>query len=199
VTGRTVEHLMTDVAFALEHGLDARDLVPMLQTLANRAEPGSEASRFARLHLARHMLRSSPFRAARLSYSVTVEEPQNDEAWGLYGLSLTVLGHFRAAKRALFQATTLAPRHPGHAHNLGHLLDVGFNRPKSALPWLERAFNLAKDVPSIACSYAHALCRTGRGKNAFDVLRRYGSMDAESASMTLEQWSQNSPKSTGPR
>lgn len=187
---RTVEHLMTDVAFALEQGLGARDLVPMLKRLVRKAPLGSEESRFARLCLARHLLESQPFVAARLSHAVTIEEPLNDEAWGLYGLTLTILGHFRAAKKALLRACSLAPEHPGHAHNLGHLLDIGFERPEAALPWLRRAFTEAQEVPSIACSYAHALYRAGRVTAALDVLCSHGAMDTTTATATLEQWNE---------
>lgn len=189
MAGRSVECLLADVAFALEQGLGPRDLLPMLKKLVHQAQPGSVESRFARLCLARHLLDSEPFRAARYCRALTHEEPTNDEAWGLYGVSLTVLGHFRAAKKALVQACRLAPEHPGHAHNLGHLLDLGFNEPEASLPWLRRAFAGAKDVPGIASSYAHALSRTGHLARARELLCSHGGMDAKTAAATLEEWS----------
>jgi tetratricopeptide (TPR) repeat protein len=188
MANRTVEHLMSDVTYALEQGLGARDLVPMLRKLAAKATPGSDISRFAHLCLARHLLEVDPFRSAALSRGVALEEPENDEAWGLYGLSLTVLGHYGAAKKALERACQLSPEHPGHAHNLGHLLDAGYQRPLSALPLLKRALESAPNVASIACSYAHALWRVGRVTPALDVLRSHAGMDTPTAEATLEQW-----------
>jgi tetratricopeptide (TPR) repeat protein len=188
MAGRTVENLIADVAFALEQGLGARDLVPMLQQLVERAPPGSDVSRFARLKLAQQLLAEAPFRAAALSRCLAQEDDTDDEAWGLYGLSLTILGHYQAAKVALMRACALAPEHPQHAHNLGHLLDAGFQRPRAALPWLKRAFAAAREVPSIASSYAHALSRSGEAAQAIELLCSHGRMDRESARRTVEEW-----------
>jgi Flp pilus assembly protein TadD len=189
MVGRTVEHLLADVTFALEQGLGARDLLPMLQRLAKEAVPGSAESHFAKLCLARHLLDTNPFRAARLSRAIAHEDPTNDEAWGTYGISLTLLGHYRAARKALQKACALAPDHPGHAHNLGHLLDIGFDRPLASLRWLKMACLAAPEVPNIASSYAHALLRTGRRATALNLLRTHCAMDIETANQTLEQWS----------
>ncbi|MGC4065814.1 MAG: tetratricopeptide repeat protein [Polyangiaceae bacterium] len=186
--GRSVEHLMSDVAFALEQGLSARDLVPMLRQLAEKAPKGSETSRFARICLGRQLLSVQPFQAAVLSRALTREDPLDDEAWGLYGLSLTVLGHYATAKKALERACSLAPEHPGHAHNLGHLLDAALERPLCAIPLLRRALDAAPEVPSIASSYAHALWRVGRTASALEALRQHAGMDASTAQATLEQW-----------
>lgn len=194
MAGRTVDHLMQDVAFALEQGLGSSDLVPMLKQLVKLAEVGSEAHRYGRLCLARQLLADEPFRAASICRLLTLEDESCDESWGLYGLSLTVLGHYRAARQALERACRLAPEHPGHAHNLGHLLDAAFRRPLSALPWLRRAFEGARDEPSIATSFAHALCASGQVTQALDVLRLHARMDEETARSTLEQWRQLPPK-----
>jgi Flp pilus assembly protein TadD len=186
--GRSVEHLMSDVAFALEQGLSARDLVPMLRQLAEKAPKGSETCRFARICLARQLLSVQPFQAAALTRVLTREDPLDDEAWGLYGLSLTVLGHYATAKKALERACLLAPEHPGHAHNLGHLLDAALGRPLCALPLLRRAVDAAPEVPSIASSYAHALWHVGRIAAAMEALCRHAGMDTLTAEATLEQW-----------
>jgi len=188
MAGRTVEHLLQDVTFALKQGLGPQDLVPMLQKLAGAAPPDSDASRFARLCLARQLLGTDPFRAAALTRILTKEEPSNDEAWGLYGLSLTILGHYHEARRALERACQLAPEHPGHAHNLGHLLDAAFHRPLSAIPWLRSAFDAAREEPSLASSYAHALSGAGQGTKALEILVQYGAMDQETARETLLRW-----------
>lgn len=184
---RTVEHLLADVNFALERGLGARDLVPMLKNLLRCAPHGSDASRFARLQLGRQLLRTDPFRSATLARSVT-REIDDDEAWGLLGVALTLLGHYRSAVAAQRRACRLAPAHPGHAHNLGHLLDAALGRPRQALPSLERAFLAAPDVPGIASSYAHVLVGVGRIDDARRILQQHARLDAASAEDTLQQW-----------
>lgn len=190
---RTAEQLLADVTFALERDLGARDLVPMLEQLVSRAAAGSDVSRFARLQLGRQLLEKNPFRAAALARSVLLEE-EGDEAFGLLGLALTLLGHFRAAATAHRRACRLRPGHPGHAHNLGHLLDVGFAAPRRALPWLERAFRDASDVPEIASSYAHALLGVGRVDAARRVLVEHALLTPSEAEATVSRWL--SPPST---
>jgi Flp pilus assembly protein TadD len=185
---RTVEHLLADVNFALERGMTARDLVPMLKHLLRCAPVGSEAGRFARLELGRQLLTSDPFRAATLARSVAREQADNDDAFGLLGLALTLLGHFRAAAAAQRRACKIAPAHPGHAHNLGHLLDAALGCPAQAIPWLERAFRAAPDVPGIASSYAHALVGVGRIEDARTMLREHARLDAKSADTTVSAW-----------
>jgi Flp pilus assembly protein TadD len=184
---RTVERLLADVNFALERGLGARDLIPMLKHLLRSAPKGSDVSRFARLQLSRQLLSTEPFRAAALARSVA-READDDEPWGLLGLALTLLGHYRAAAAAQRRACRLAPTHPGHAHNLGHLLDAAFGRPREALPWLERAFRYAPDVAGIASSYAHALVGVGHVEEARRILQKHAHLDKEDADDTLKQW-----------
>jgi Flp pilus assembly protein TadD len=185
---RTVEHLLADVNFALERGMTAHDLVPMLEHLLRCAPVASEIHRFARLELGRQLLESDPFRTATLARSVAHERGDNDEAFGLLGLALTLLGHFRAAASAHRRALRIAPSHPGHAHNLGHLLDAALGCPSRAIPWLERAFRGAPDVPGIASSYAHALVGVGRIDDARTMLRKYARLDAKSADTMVSKW-----------
>lgn len=184
---RTVERLLVDVNFALERGLGARDLVPMLTRLVRCAPAGSDVSRFARLQLARQLVESEPFKAATLARSV-LAETEDDEAYGLLGLALTVLGHYRAAAKAYRHACRLHPSHPGHAHNLGHLLDAAFGSPQRGMLWLERAFRAAPDVSQIASSYAHALVRVGRIDQAKTVLTRHAGLDRDQVEGTVAQW-----------
>jgi len=184
---RTVEQLLADVRFALDRGLGARDLVPMLSHLVTCAPQGSDTSRFARLELGRQLLSTNPFRTATLARSV-VNEREDDQAWGLLGLALTLLGHYRSAVAAQRHACQLDPAHPGHAHNLGHLLDVALGCPKQALPWLERAFLGASDVPGIASSYAHVLVGLGRLDDARRMLVNHALLDAASAEDILNRW-----------
>ncbi|HEY5961340.1 MAG TPA: hypothetical protein VIV60_32505 [Polyangiaceae bacterium] len=184
---RTVERLLADVQFALERGLGNRDLVPMLTNLLRSAPAGSEISRFARLQLGRQILQTNPFRAAALARSVCTEQ-EDDEALGLLGLALTLLGHFRGAAKAHRRACQLAPNHPGHPHNLGHLLDAALDNPAGALPWLTRSHQLAPDVSEIASSLAHALVRLGKVHEARSILATSGGLAVDDANKTVEQW-----------
>jgi Flp pilus assembly protein TadD len=184
---RTVERLLADVHFALEKGLGTRDLIPMLTSLMQSAPVGSEVSRFARLQLGRQLLQTDPFRAASLARAVNAER-EDDEALGLLGLALTLLGHFRAAAKAYRRACQLAPNHPGHPHNLGHLMDVALNRPENAVSWLKRSRHLAPDVPEIASSLAHALLRVGKVAEARHILVTGGALDAQTAEQTVNAW-----------
>src|SRR5512145_1484974 len=154
MANRTVECLLADVQFALARNLPVRDLVPMLTDLLRCAPSDSDVSRFARLQLAKQLLEANPFRAAALARSV-IREQEDDDALGVLGVALTLLGFYRAAATAHRRACALAPDHPGHAHNLGHLLDVALGRPREAIPWLSTAARLAPDVPDIASSLAH--------------------------------------------
>jgi Flp pilus assembly protein TadD len=117
-------------------------------------------------------------------------EFDDDEAWGLLGMALSLLGHFRAAKTAYIRACSIAPHHPGHAHNLGHLIDAAFGKPNQAIPWLERAFRSAPDVPEIASSLAHAMVGAGRPQEAHTLLRRYANLAEDVAQNTVRQWQQ---------
>lgn len=184
---RTVERLLVDVNFALERGLGPRDLVPMLNRLMRCAPAGSEVSRFARLQLGRQLVESQPFKAATLARSI-ISETEDDEAYGLLGLAMTVLGHYRSAAKAYRRAFCLQPSHPGHAHNLGHLLDAAFGDPHRGMPWLEQAFRGAPDVPQIASSYAHALVRVGRIERARNILLEHAGLSANDADTTIDGW-----------
>jgi tetratricopeptide (TPR) repeat protein len=135
-----VARLAGDVAWAIEKGLGPRDLVPM-----------------------------DPWRTASLARQVLVHQ-ESDRTWALLGLALSVLGHYASAKRAFAKALHLAPGCPSYAHNLGHLLDVGLDRPREALRWLEQAFQIRPFDAEIAASYAHALVRLGRTPEARQAL-----------------------------
>lgn len=184
---RSLEQLAEDVQFALSRGLGARDLVPMLGQLVGLAPADSDVGRFARIQLGLQVIESNPFRAVALARSVT-SQCQDDEAFGLLGLALTLLGCFRAAAKAHRRACEIAPDHPGHLHNLGHLLDAALGRPREGLPWLRLAFRQAPDVPGIASSYAHSLVRVGRVDEARNLLHRHVHLDEQLVESTLRQW-----------
>ncbi len=181
-----VQRLRSDVEWALERGLGARDLVPMLEELRRHAEPGSPAALFADTELAEVLLDTSPWRSAVLARRV-LTEVETDRAWAVLGLSLSPLGHYAAAKRAFAKALCLNPTCASYAHNLGHLLDVALDRPKAALPWLERAHRARPFEGEIAASYAHALVRLGSVSEARRVLVS-AHLEEPEISGLLERW-----------
>lgn len=165
-----VERLLGNVQWALSHGLGPRDLVPMLDKLARRAEPDSDIQLFARRELGAQLAPTRPWRAARLCLDVLAVAPGDAEAWSVLGLAHAMLGHYRCARRAYLRARSLAPDCAATAHNLGHLLDIAFDSPRGALPHLLAAYRLAPDEVEIAGSYAHALLRVDRLADARRVL-----------------------------
>jgi tetratricopeptide (TPR) repeat protein len=86
----------------------------------------------------------------------------DDGAHALAGLAHALLGNYHSAVAAYRRAIAIAPRNPWYQHNLGHLLDVGLDRPKVALRHLEAAHRAAgPDDGEISASLAHCLARLG--------------------------------------
>jgi Flp pilus assembly protein TadD len=166
-----IERLVENVLWAIDRALPPDELVPMLEQLVSLAPEGSDSLVFAKYQLARRLIAEQPWRAARLAREV-LADTESDAVWGTLGMAHTVLGNFRSAYRAHSQALVLAPGEPSHLHNLGHLLDVAFGRPKDALPYLRGACQCAPDEPELASSYAHALVRLGLTDRARQVLGR---------------------------
>lgn len=184
---RSVECLLRDIAFANEQRLGPTDLVPMLKRLIAVAPPGSEARRFGYLQLAEILLHTEPFRATSYARVVALESA-SDRAWGIVGLGLTLLGHYRAAVKSYRRALRLSPDHVGHLHNLGHVLDVGLDRCQQALPYLVMAHRRELRLAEIASSLAHAEARSGRISRAIDLLCKSVGMTNSSAHATVEMW-----------
>jgi Flp pilus assembly protein TadD len=183
-----LEKLQHDVRWALRNRLGPRDLVPMLERLIRCAPEASPDQHGAMLQLAEVLAAEAPWRAALLCRRV-LDAREMDRALGVLGLCLTMLGYHRAAARAYRRALALRPDGIEYAHNLGHLLDVAFNKPGDGLPLLASAHRSDPLDPEIAGSYAHALARTGKRREAERVLRRaLGS--AEAACALLDRWVQ---------
>jgi len=169
--------LRRDVEWALRRALDPSDVLPMLHRLARTAAPGSDERVFAHRQLAELLAEKNPWRAAIYAKRVTEERPEDDRGWALLGLSQTLLGHYRFAVTAYQKALACAPKNPWYAHNLGHLLDVALDRAGDALQWLRTAYTEASQLGSgasgdIAASFAHALARAGKVREAKRVLLR---------------------------
>ena len=182
-----VPRLHSDVRWALANGLGARDLVPMLERLHRYAPNGSDASIFAKTQLAELIVEKAPWRAARLARDV-LAIADHARAWGLLGLAHTLLGNFRSARRAYVRALALEPGAVSYAHNLGHLLDSVFERPREALRWLALAYRAEPGEPEVAASYAHALVRAGRWEDAKRVLSCALAEPEASIEARLRRW-----------
>ena len=193
---RSLECLLDDVAFALRKGLGPTDLVPMLERILSLAPRGSEASYFGQLQLAELIVSTQPFRAASLARSVGVKN-SSDRAWGIFGLAMTVMGHYRVAVKAFRLAIQLAPGHAGHLHNLGHVLDVGLGYSRSAVKYLELAHGNEPTVREIASSLAHAVARSGQRARALEILQRRVGMSHSVASTTVDEWLARVPACSG--
>lgn len=181
-----VERLRSNIAWAVAHGLGARDLIPMLERLIQHAPPGSDAKVTAERQLAELIVEASPWRAAVLTRNV-LQHKDDDRAWALFGLAHTLLGNHRTARKAYLRALARAPGCASYAHNLGHLIDVAFDRPREALRWLKQAYGAAPEEEEIAASYAHALARSEQVEEALTVLVRVFN-SRERALKLLHRW-----------
>ena len=164
----------------------------MLRRLVAAAPEGSAERRFARLELSAMLLEQDPWLAARLAKDALRDE-QDARAWSILGIAHSLLGNYRSALRAHRAAVALAPDAADHEHNLGHLLDVAFNRPLSALPHLQRAHRTLPDEPEITSSLCHALVRVGRRAEAERLLTGAFGGDAERARATISSWLRAGP------
>ena len=194
-----VERLRSNIAWAVAHGLGSRDLVPMLEQLLRHAQVDSTEALAAQLQLAELLVETNPWRAAVLARGVStkVETPafrhsltttDMGRAWGVLALAHTLLGHYRSASRAYRRAIALEPSCPSYSHNLGHLLDVIFDKPAEALPLLWRAHRHSPRETEIAASYAHALARLGRRDAAARVLRESVAYEHRDIERLLDRW-----------
>lgn len=183
---RDARQRLRDIEWALQQQLEPRELVRMLEKLLAEAAPGSTEESFATLKLAELLVATEPWRAAVLAKRSLVAG-ERAHAWAVLGLAQSALGHFRASIRAYRRALLLVPENPWYCHNLGHLLDVAFNRPSDALVYLERAYAGQPAEPEIASSLAHALARTGQVERARVLLTRATGSD-QVARDWLERW-----------
>lgn len=182
-----IDRLYTDIEWALAQGLPHSEVVRPLERLVRETEPLSLHGHYARRQLAEYLVRSEPFRAARLATEALRFHP-DDRSYAALGMAHLVLGNFHAAERALRSAHGLSPHSPWHAHNLGHLLDVGLGRPREALPLLEMAHRGLPHEPEITSSLAHALLHLGEVQRAERTLLRALGGDHERTSTLLAEW-----------
>jgi Flp pilus assembly protein TadD len=184
---RAVERLFSDVSWAISRGLPKRDLLAMLKRLIATAAADSPEQAFAKLELSELVVADDPFRAARLARDVLKLGP-DPRAFGVLGIAHAMLGSFRSARRAYEQAVALEPEHPAYRHNLGHLLDVAFGRPREALRHLAVARRARPDEPAIVTSEAHALARSGHTARAAELLVQVLHWSAADAEERVREW-----------
>jgi len=182
-----LERLVGDVEWAKAQNLPARDLVPMLRRLVAVAPEGSPERTRAVRDLAEQVLPTNPWQAARLARDV-LKSSEDHRAFGVLGLAHTLLGNFKAAARAYRKALALAPGTPEYGHNLGHLLDVAFDRPHAAIPHLRRALSAVPAEAEFESSLAHALVRAGRLEEGEALLRSALNGDLERTRELLQSW-----------
>jgi Flp pilus assembly protein TadD len=159
----------------------------MLKRLIASTAPGSPEQSFAKLELSELIVGDEPFRAARLALDV-IKEGADPRAFGVLGIAHSLLGHFRAARKAYERAVELEPEHPAYRHNLGHLLDIAFDRPREALRHLAAARRARPSEPAIVTSEAHALTRAGQAARAVQLLVRALAWPAAEAEARVQSW-----------
>jgi tetratricopeptide (TPR) repeat protein len=186
-SSKSPERLQSDVEWAMGQGLGPRDLLPMLEKLVAQAEPGTRPALYARQHLSALVVADSPWRAARLAREV-LSFVDDERAWAVLGLAQTLLGNYRSAMKAYRRALALDPVCPACLHNLGHLLDVVYDRPDDALRYLRAAHRAWPREAEVSASYAHALARSGRLDEARRLLTRSLGSDSETVDAWLERW-----------
>lgn len=170
--GKSREETRASLERAIETSEDPVKVLALLHRLARESEPGSPDRLFADANLAELLVDRHPWRASLHARRALAIEPELPSAWASLALAQTLLGHFRFAARAYERALTLAPGHTWYAHNLGHLLDVAIDDPERALPLLATAYTKSRRDRDVAASYAHALARTGRVRQATAILER---------------------------
>jgi len=163
VTGANDGLLATD---ANDGKANRAAIIPILSKMLRQAADGSSAAAFAKLHLAEALVEQKPWLASIHARSVLKDNPEEARAWAVLALGQTHLGNFRYAIRSYSRALTLCPENVAYAHNLGHLLDIAEGASEAALPYLEAAYDGAKESLDILASLLHALVRTGQTRRA---------------------------------
>lgn len=175
------------VRWALGRALPDAELIAVLRAALPDWDPGSAVGRSARVELGRRLVRDDPWEAARLARQV-LGHGEDEGAHEVYALAMQVLGHHAAARRAYGHALALRPGCPSCLHNLGHLLDVVYDRPAAAVPMLERACAVAPGEPELWASLARALCRSGDPERARQVLERRAGVQSARAAELIAEW-----------
>ncbi len=185
---RHIDRMYADIEWAISQGLPIGEIIPMVERLMRKAAPQSLHSNYAKRQLAELIVRNEPFRAARLASEVLAVQKDDDRAHAVLGLACMLMGHYRRAESAYRAALAIVPHCPWYAHNLGHLLDVALNAPGEALHWLALSRRGMPHEPEIKSSYAHALLRAGKRKEAENELLDAFDGDSAQAAAMMNRW-----------
>jgi len=169
VTSAQLEALRLRAERAL--GGDDEDLRhdALTELLASAPEDGDDAI-FAHRHLGELLLESNAWRAALHLRHVVHAEPQDDAGHALLGLCHALLGNYRTCVSCFRRALKLAPKNAFYEHNLGHILDLGLDRPEEAEPHLRSGRENSPEHHEIVASHAHCLARLGRFDEALSAI-----------------------------
>lgn len=170
----------------LEGQLDQK-LVVLLERIAAEAEVHSEPAMFAHRQLAELRLEDSPWQAALHLRRIVEGGTSDDGVFALLGLCHALMSNFRSAISAYRRALGLAPRNPWYHHNLGHMLDVGIDRPEQARSHLEEAYRLEPEEDEVCASLAHCLGRLNQRQKAIELAKKAVEMAPQNAEHKLLQ------------
>ncbi len=156
-------------AVEVAHRSDSAEprVLSMLMDLSQVAPEGTEPWIYAHRELARALASSDPWRASICARRALSYDARDGEAWGIVGLTQSLLDNHEYAVRAYRSALRCDPKNPWYAHNLGHLLDVVFDRHGEAVKLLRQALEHAgadlhpRHRGEMVASLAHALLRMG--------------------------------------
>lgn len=149
-----------------------RQVVAILERIADEAEESSEPALFAHRQLAELRLEDSPWRAALHLRRLTSAGVDDDGVFALLGLCHALMGNFRTAVTSYRRALHMSGSNPWYHHNLGHLLDVGLGQPQRALFHLREAYKLEAQEDEITASLAHCLARLGYLEEAHELAEK---------------------------
>ncbi len=161
VTSAQLEALRLRAERALEAGGEERRREALAELLASAPEGGDDAI-FAHRHLGELLLETDAWRAALHLRHVVQAAPRDDVGHALLGLCHALLGNYRASVGSFRRALRLAPKNAFYEHNLGHILDLGLDRPAEAEPHLRSGRQSSPEHHEIVASHAHCLARLGR-------------------------------------
>lgn len=184
-TGRFEEAVQTADAIEREHGPNA--LIFSIRGMAHMGagRPQRARQQFAtgllyepdaarlRLHLAAALTELGEYRKA-FAELVRVRQyyPDNPDVYAQLALLREQTGDLTGAQRTYRRAVELDPNHAGALNNLAYLLAAKLNSPVAALPYAQRAYELAPRAPPVLDTLGWTYHLLGRHKDALPLLEQ---------------------------
>lgn len=170
-------------------GDDVGAVIQACEQLLAAAPPESDEAVFARRHLAESMLERAPWQAALHLRHVVRLRPGDDVGHALLGLCHALLGNYQACVNSFRRALAIEPGNAYYEHNLGHILDLGLDRPEEAQEFLAAARTHAASHHEILASHAHCLARLGRLGEAREAVVQALKLEPDHGGhRSLRQW-----------